>query len=89
MPIEQVFRTVAVEDLAVPVSVWRFICDDCGLRQAFPDNPMPEGHSESDHTRAGWSIYYEDDDEKAHCPRCCAAHSEKVSAAMDKKDAQG
>lgn len=73
MPVEQVIRSVAIDDLAVCVSAWRYICDGCGRRDTFPDSPMPEGHSEFDASRKGWIISWDyDDREICRCPGCIA-----------------
>jgi len=78
MPVEQVIRAVAIDDLAICVQAWRWICDDCGRRDTFPDLPMPEGHSEMDAQRKGWKIRWdhESDGELCRCPGCCARRIE-------------
>jgi hypothetical protein len=71
-PVEQVTRVVAINDLAICVTVWRWICDDCGRRETFADSPMPEGHSEMDAQRKGWKVRWdaESDGELVRCPGC-------------------
>lgn len=57
MPVKQITRGVTIDGLFVSVSAWRWTCDNCGHRETFPDNPMPEGRSESDATRSGgWHL---------------------------------
>lgn len=74
MPVEQIIRAVAIDDLAICVQAWRWICDECGRRDTFADIPMPEGHSEMDAQRKGWRILWgpESDGELCRCPGCIA-----------------
>lgn len=73
MPIEQVSRTILIDDLAVAVSAWRWICDACGHRQSFHDNPMPDGISEMAAQHRGWRIDWSTGDgEACKCPACAA-----------------
>lgn len=83
MPVEQVIRAVAIDDLAVCVQAWRWICDDCGRRDTFADIPMPEGHSEMDAQRKGWVVRWDhgSDGELCRCPSCCARRSPALSPA--------
>jgi hypothetical protein len=77
MPVEQVIRAVAIDDLAICVQAWRWICDDCGRRDTFADIPLPEGHSEMDAQRKGWRVRWDQasDGELCRCPGCCAHRS--------------
>lgn len=70
MPVEQVFRAIAIDDLAISVSAWRWICDVCGRRETFPDVPMPEGASEFDPGNRGWRLNWRTDGEACICPTC-------------------
>lgn len=79
MPIEYVTRAVAIDDLAVMVTAYRWICDRCGFRETFPDSPMPEGRSEFDARRRGWGIFWDAEDlENCSCPTCRALYSHKI-----------
>lgn len=83
MPVEQVTRAVAIDRLAICVSAYRYICDTCGDRDTFPDDPMPEGSSAADASRKGWRLYPgPDDDQCAKCPHCCRLSDEKVAARL-------
>lgn len=81
MPVEHVCRAIAIDDLALAVSAWRYICDGCGARETFPDNPMPEGRSEVDANRRGWHISILHDEE-CYCPTCWTLDMHTKSAAM-------
>lgn len=73
MPIENVIRTVVFDKLVVSVSAWRYRCEDCGFVESFADNPIPEGQSEFDASKRGWSIYWDqDENELCRCPKCRA-----------------
>jgi hypothetical protein len=74
MPVEQVIRAIAIDDLAICISVWRWICDDCGARSTFHDDPMPDGHSEMDAQNKGWKMVWsvQSDGEMCRCPGCIA-----------------
>jgi hypothetical protein len=81
MPVEQIIRAVAIDDLAICVQAWRWICDDCGRRDTFADIPMPEGHSEIDAQRKGWRIRWDlaSDGELCRCPGCCARRTKALA----------
>jgi hypothetical protein len=83
MPIEHVHRAVLIDDLALTVSAWRYICDRCGHRETFPDHPMPEGRSEFDASKRGWNHSCLDD-EQCVCPACITARREQF--AKDRPD---
>lgn len=78
MPVESVHRSVLIDDLALSVSAWRYICDRCGTRETFPDHPMPEGRSECEASRKGWRISVVHDEE-CHCPTCCAVENQRAA----------
>lgn len=81
MPVEFVARSLTIDDLAIQVTAYRYICDGCGSRGTFPDNPMPEGHSEVDASRKGWRIYWDvDDQERCRCPHCSAKVDARIAA---------
>ena len=82
MPVERVIRAVLIDDLALTVSAWRYVCDGCGRRDVFPDHPMPEGRSEFEAQQKGWRIGILDE-ETCYCPSCCAAKDRKCAAGMD------
>jgi hypothetical protein len=83
MPIEHVTRAVAIDNLAVFVSAYRYVCDHCGNRETFADVPMPEGNSEFDAQRRGWRILWENDGEGAQCPACSARRDAKARASQE------
>ena len=73
MPVDQIARAVAINDLSVIVTAWCYVCDDCGRRDTFPDVPMPEGRSEFEASQKGWRMRMDsDDNEMCRCPSCCA-----------------
>jgi hypothetical protein len=84
MPVEQIIRAVAIDDLAICIQAWRYICDDCGRRDTFPDIPMPEGRSEMEPQRKGWVIRwdYGSDGELCRCPQCATKKSRAVAAKL-------
>lgn len=75
MPIEHVTRGLSFDNLYVEVSVYRWICDDCGARQAFHDVPEPYGEIVPTPGSSGWRILHswDDGEEGARCPTCAAA----------------
>jgi hypothetical protein len=87
MPVEHVTRAVAIDDLALMISAWRWICDDCGRRDTFPDAPMPEGCSETDAQRKGWVVRWgpDSDGEKCRCPTC---RTRLIKSAQKNRSAQ-
>lgn len=76
MPVEHITRAVKIDDLALLISAWRWVCDRCGRRDTFPDNPMPEGSSELDAQRRGWKVVWspKSDGEQCRCPGLRLAH---------------
>jgi hypothetical protein len=72
MPVDQIVRAVAINDLVICVQAWCYICDDCGRRDTFHDIPMPEDRSEFEPQHKGWRLHYDrqTDDELARCPVC-------------------
>jgi hypothetical protein len=71
VPITQTIRAVVFDNLVVPVSAWRYVCDDCGFAESFADSPMPESCSEFDASKRGWGIRWDsDENELARCPKC-------------------
>jgi hypothetical protein len=86
MPVEQIIRAVAIDDLAICIKAWRWICDDCGRRDTFPDSPMPEGCSELAPQQKGWRIRWDaaSDGELCRCPQCSARNYKAVAAKLKK-----
>lgn len=83
MPVEQIIRAVAIDDLAVCIQAWRYVCDDCGRRDTFPDIPMPEGRSEMEPQRKGWVIRWDaGDGELCRCPNCSMAKARTLRARL-------
>ena len=72
MPVEHVSRTVTIDDLAIVVTAWRYVCDTCGRVDAFADVPMPEGHNEWDAQRRGWRFCIGGENDRCKCPSCVA-----------------
>lgn len=74
MPIEHVSRHLSFDNLLVEVSVARWICDDCGRRQAFHDVPTPYNEKVPTPSSLGWRLGYPMDDGQEQgciCPGCC------------------
>lgn len=91
MPVEQVIRAVAIDDLAICIQAWRWICDDCGRRDTFPDIPMPEGRSEMEAQQKGWLIRWdiESDGELCRCPQCAAKRSRALAERFQRQQTLG
>ncbi len=71
MPIEYVTRGVSFENIVVEAKAVRWICDDCGRREAFHDTP-PYGEDVPTPQSRGWKIItpWNDGEEGARCPKC-------------------
>ena len=82
MPVENVHRAVLIDDLSITVSAWRWICDACGSRETFHDNPRPPDVSGWAAQNKGWKILWgpDTDGEKCACPACAAAPLAKCEA---------
>lgn len=78
MSVEHVHRAIAIDNLAISVSVWRYICDECGFRETFHDSPKPSEISEFAPTQRGWLHTYSDGD-GCICPGCAGAKSRQMS----------
>jgi hypothetical protein len=70
MAVEHVTRTMAIDNLVINVSAWRYTCDKCAVREAFHDDPRPYGVSEATAQQRGWRIVYGpgDGEPACHCP---------------------
>lgn len=84
MGIEHVTRALSFDNLVVEVSVDRWICDDCGRRQAFHDVPTPYMEKVPTPSSLGWRLGYPmDDGEEQTC--ICPACAEKNDAEYRRK----
>lgn len=85
MPIEHVTRCLSFENLLVEVSVDRWICDDCGRRQAFHDVPTPIWPEKVPTPQSlGWSLHFPMDDgseQGVTCPKCLEEKRSKYTKA--------
>lgn len=71
MPIEHVSRSISIDDLLITVEVDRWICDDCGRVETFPDIPPVEGMDLRTPSLRGWRIsYFVGNGDGCRCPRC-------------------
>ena len=72
MPIEHVSQIVTFDNLCVEVSVYRYICDNCGRRECFHDEPTPYGEKIPTPSERGWEIREPLDDgvQGARCAQC-------------------
>lgn len=72
MPVEHASRTLSFDNLCVEVSIYRYICDRCGNREAFPDVPMAEGYTERSAGEKGWRFtnQFHDGEADCLCPKC-------------------
>jgi hypothetical protein len=91
MPIEHVTRGLQFENLYVEVSVERWICDNCGRRQAFHDNPQPPyGDAPPPNPeRLGWKLKFPLDDgseEGCTCPKCYAEQMARLEQSLKHKE---
>ena len=83
MPVEYVTRGLSFENLYVEITVCRYICDDCGRRECFHDNPtapIDENHRTPD--EQGWALLYSHDDgaeQGCRCRRCADVVRERVA----------
>ena len=85
MPVELVERAICIRGKSITVSVYDYICDECGSHHVISDTPPPPYGTHEDRPTAdlGWSLTYPDDEEgKAFCPTCTTVRRNKALAAL-------
>lgn len=81
MSIEYVTKGICFDNLLVEVSVVRYICEDCGRREAFHDVPTPYNEVVPTPQGKGWRIITPLDD-GPECARCAACAKAKEDREM-------